>query len=157
MKDSWIRTMKGVTSPLNNSTLHTATRRLSRKAKGSQSLKGVERLVRLLPFTYAFISSDLKTKLLLRYLLMTFLYDVIIRVSFLSFSFCMFLRFGKAGWDCVTKDNIFICARYFLCFQVHTVSPADDNSRDTVFKTLFWAFSILLSIFENLYVFFIKR
>ena len=46
-----------------------------------------------------------------------------------------------------------MCARYFLCFQVHTVSPAEDNSRDTVFKTLFWVFSILLSIFENLYVF----
>ena len=46
-----------------------------------------------------------------------------------------------------------MCARYFLCFQVHTVSPAEDNSKDTVFKTLFWVFSILLSIFENLYVF----
>ena len=32
---------------------------------------------------------------------------------------------------------VFMCARYFLCFQVHTVSPAKDNSRDTVFKTLF--------------------
>ena len=77
--------MKGVTSPLNNSTLHTATRPVSRKAKGSRSLKGVDRLVRLLPFAYAVKSSDLKTKLLLRYLLMTFLCDVIIRVSFLSF------------------------------------------------------------------------
>ena len=46
-----------------------------------------------------------------------------------------------------------MCARYFLYFQVHTVSPAEDNSRDTVFKTLFWVFPILLSIFENLYVF----
>ena len=46
-----------------------------------------------------------------------------------------------------------MCARYFLCFQVHAVSPAEDNSRDTIFKTLFWVFPILLSIFENLYVF----
>ena len=50
-----------------------------------------------------------------------------------------------------------MCARYFLYFQVGTVSPAEDNSRDTVFKTLFWVFPILLSIFENLHVFFIKR
>ena len=42
-----------------------------------------------------------------------------------------------------------MCARYFLCFQVHIVSTAEDNSTDTVFKTLFWVFSILLSIFER--------
>ena len=47
-----------------------------------------------------------------------------------------------------------MCARYFLSFQVHTVSPAEDNSRDTVFKTLFSVSSILSSIFENLYVFY---
>ena len=82
--------MKGVTSPLNNSTFHTATRQVSQKAKGSRSLKGVDRLVRLLPFAYAFKSSDLKTKLLLRYLLMTFLCDVIMRVSFLS-SLCLYV------------------------------------------------------------------
>ena len=29
-----------------------------------------------------------------------------------------------------------MCAHYFLYFQVHNVSPAEDNSRDTVFKTL---------------------
>ena len=46
-----------------------------------------------------------------------------------------------------------MCARYFLSFQVHTVSPAEDSSRDTVFKTLFSVSSILSSIFENLYVF----
>ena len=46
-----------------------------------------------------------------------------------------------------------MCKRYFLCFQVPTVSPAEDNPRDTVFKTLFWVFFILLSIFENLHVF----
>ena len=34
----------------------------------------------------------------------------------------MFLRFGKAEWDCVTKGNIFMCARYFLCFQVYCLS-----------------------------------
>ena len=136
MKDSWISTLKGVTSPLNNSTLHTATRRVSRKAKGSRSLKGVDRLV--------------KTKLLLRYLLMTFLCDVIIRVSFLSFPSLYVL---EAWQSRMRLCKVFMCARYFLCFQVHTVSPTEDNSRDTVFKTLFWVFSILLSIFENLYVF----
>ena len=46
-----------------------------------------------------------------------------------------------------------MCAPYFLYFQVHNVSPAEDNFRDTVFKTLFWVFPILLSTFENLYVF----
>ena len=128
------------------------------KWKGSRSLKGVDRLVRLLSFACAFKSSDLKTWLLLRNVLMTFLYDVIIWVSFLSFPchfpVCVFLRFGKAGRDCITKGNIFMCARYFLSFQVHTVSPAEDNSRDTVFKTLFSVSSILSSIFENLYVFY---
>ena len=131
------------------------------KWKGSRSLKGVDRLVRLLSFACAFKSSDLKTWLLLRNVLMTFLYDVIIWVSFLSFpchfpviSLSVFLRFGKAGRDCITKGNIFMCARYFLIFQVHTVSPAEDNSRDTVFKTLFSVSSILSSIFENLYVFY---
>ena len=45
-----------VTSPLNNPT------------KGSRSLKGVDRLVRLLPFAYAFKSSDLRTWLFLRFI-----------------------------------------------------------------------------------------
>ena len=67
---------------MNNSTMQTATRLVSRKAKGSRSLKGVDRLVRLLPFACAFKSSDLKAQLLLGYLLMTFVRDVIIRVSF---------------------------------------------------------------------------
>ena len=53
--------------------------------KQMKSLKGVDRLVRLLSFACAFKSSDLKTWLLLRNVLMTFLCDVIIRVSFLSF------------------------------------------------------------------------
>ena len=45
----------------------------------------VGRLVRLRPFACAFKSSDLKAKLLLRYLLMTFVYDVIVKVFQLSF------------------------------------------------------------------------
>ena len=65
---------------MNNSTMQTATRLVSWKAKGSRSLKGVDRLVRLLIFACAFKSSDLKAQL--GYLLMTFVRDVIIRVSF---------------------------------------------------------------------------
>ena len=64
---------------MNNSTMQTATRLVSRKAKGSRSLKGVDRLVRLLPFALAFKSSDLKTQLLVGYLLMTFVCDMIIK------------------------------------------------------------------------------
>ena len=48
---------------------------------------------------------------------------------------------------------ILSCVRAIFFFFKYTVSPAEDNSRATVFKTLFWVFSILLSIFENLYVF----
>ena len=66
--DQWITTMQ------------TATRLVSRKAKG-RSLKGVVRLVRLLPLACAFKSSDLKAQLLVGYLLMTFVCDVVIRVS----------------------------------------------------------------------------
>ena len=62
--------------------MHTATRLVSRKAKGSRSLKGVDRLVRLLPFACAFKSSDLKAQLLLGYLLITFVCEVMIRISF---------------------------------------------------------------------------
>ena len=53
---------------MNNSTMQTATSLVSRKAKGSRSLKGVDRLVRLLPFACAFKSSDLKEQLLFGYL-----------------------------------------------------------------------------------------
>ena len=67
---------------MNNSIMHTATHRISPNAKGSRSLKGVDGLVRLLPFACAFKSSDLKAWLLLRYILMTFVFDVIIRVNF---------------------------------------------------------------------------
>lgn len=57
---------------MNNFTMHMATRRVSRKAKGSRSLKGVDRLVRLLPFA----------QLLLGYLLMTFVLDESITIKF---------------------------------------------------------------------------
>ena len=67
---------------MNNSTMQTATRLVSWKAKGSRSLKGVDRLVRLLIFACAFKSSELKAQLLLGYLLMTFVRDVIVKVSF---------------------------------------------------------------------------
>ena len=77
---------------MNNSTMHTATRRVRRKAKGSRSLKGVDRLLRLLPFACTFQSSDLKAQLLLGYLLMTFVCGVIIRFSFkVSFPHLYFL------------------------------------------------------------------
>ena len=51
---------------------------------------------------------------------------------------------------------IFSCVRAIFFVFKYTVSTAEDNSRDTVFKTLFSVFSILLSIFENLYVFLLK-
>ena len=57
---------------MNNFTMHMATRRVSRKAKGSRSLKGVDRLVRLLPFA----------QLLLGYLLMTSVLDDSITIKF---------------------------------------------------------------------------
>ena len=66
--------------------MHTATRRISRKAKGGRSLKGAGRLVGLLPFACPFKSpfksSDQKAWLLLGYLLMTFVGNVIIKVTF---------------------------------------------------------------------------
>ena len=40
----WIMAMKGVTWPMNNSTMQTAAHSVSRRAKGTQSLKGVDRL-----------------------------------------------------------------------------------------------------------------
>ena len=54
--------------------MHMATRQVSGKAKGSRSLKGVDRLVRLLPFA----------QLLLRYLLMTFVLDDSITIKFVD-------------------------------------------------------------------------
>ena len=121
-------------------TMHTATRRVSRKAKRSRSFKGVDRLMRLLPFICPFKSSDLKASLLLLgYLLMTFVCDMMIRVSFeVHFPICMFLRFGKAGWDCVKKGYIFMCARYFFFSSSSTPSLLQQKkSRDTFLKTLF--------------------
>ena len=88
--------------------MHTATRRISRKTGGSRWLKGVDWLVRLLPFAYASKSSDLKAKLLLGYLLMTFVCDVIIKVSFkVSFLYLYVLR---------------LCARYLFRFQAYCLS-----------------------------------
>ena len=58
--------------------------RVSRRAKGSRSLKDVDKLVQLLPFACALKFSDLKAYLLLGYLLTTNVNvcDVIISVSF---------------------------------------------------------------------------
>ena len=53
--------------------------------------------------------------MLFGYSSVTFVSDTIVRVSLrCHFPVCMFLRFGKAGWDCVTKGNIFICTHYFF-------------------------------------------
>ena len=49
---------------------------------------------------------------------------------------CMFLRFDKAEWNCAAKGNIFMRAQYFFFFQ-ESVSPAENNSRDTFLKTSF--------------------
>ena len=141
-------------------TMHTATRRVSRKAKRSRSFKGVDRLMRLLPFICPFKSSDLKASLLLLgYLLMTFVCDMMIRVSFeVHFPICMFLRFGKAGWDCVKKGYIFMCARYFFFrLQVHRLSCSKKKKQRYVSQNLILGILYSLSVFETLYVFFIKR
>ena len=136
-------------------TMHTATRRVSRKAKRSRSFKGVDRLMRLLPFICPFKSSDLKALLLLLgYLLMTFVCDMMIRVSFeVHFPICMFLRFGKAGWDCVKKGYIFMCARYFFFVFKYTVSPAAKKKQRYVSQNLILGILYSLSVFETLYVF----
>ena len=80
MTDSCIRAIKRVTWPMNNSTMCTVTCRVSRKAKRSRSLNGLHRIVRILPLACAFKSTNFK--LLLGYLLMNFVCDVIITVSF---------------------------------------------------------------------------
>ena len=141
-------------------TMHTATRRVSRKAKGSRSLKDVDRLMRLLPFICPFKSSDLKASLLLLgYLLMTFVCDVMIRVSFeVHFPICMFLRFGKAGWDCVKKRLYFhVCALFFFRLQVHRLSRSKKKKQRYVSQNLILGILYSLSVLETLYVFFIKR
>ena len=48
---------------------------------------------------------------------------------------------------------IFSCVRPIFFVFESTFSTAEDNSRATVFKTLFLVFFIILSISENLYVF----
>ena len=58
----------------------TVTCRESRKAKRSRSLNGLDRIVRILPLACTFKYSNFK--LLLGYLLMNFVCDVIITVSF---------------------------------------------------------------------------
>ena len=93
---------------MNNSTMHTVTGRISRKAKGGRSLKGAGRLVGLLPFACPFKSSDQKAWLLLGYLLMTFVGDVIMKVTFkVSFLHLYVLR---------------LCARYLFRFQAYCLS-----------------------------------
>ena len=137
-------------------TMHTATRRVSRKAKRSRSFKGVDRLMRLLPFICPFKSSDLKASLLLLgYLLMTFVCDMMIRVSFeVHFPICMFLRFGKAGWDCVKKGYIIMCARYFSFSSSSTPSLLQQKKKQRyVSQNLILGILYSLSVFETLYVF----
>ena len=140
-------------------TMHTATRRVSRKAKGSRSLKYVDRLMRLLPFICPFKSSDLKASLLLLgYLLMTFVCDVMIRVSFeVHFPICMFLRFGKAGWDCVKKGYIFMCARYFFFVFKYTVSPAAKKKTEIRFSKPYSRYSLFFKRIRNSVRFFLSN
>ena len=111
MRDIWIRAVKGITWPINNSTSRKATRRVRRKPKSSRPVRGVDRLVRLLSFASAFKSSALKVLLLSGYLTI-FHCDVIIKVSVKV----SFPHFGKAGWDCVTEGNInfLVCV---CCFK----------------------------------------
>ena len=138
-------------------TMHTATRRVSRKAKRSRSFKGVDRLMRLLPFICPFKSSDLKASLLLLgYLLMTFVCDMMIRVSFeVHFPICMFLRFGKAGWDCVTKGNIFMCARYSFFFKYQSLPQ--NITPEIRFSKPYSRYSLFFKHIWNSVRFFIKR
>ena len=49
---------------------------------------------------------------------------------------------------------IFSYVRAIFFVFMYTVSTAENNSRDTVLKTLFLVFSIFLSIFEILHVFY---
>ena len=122
--------------------MHTATRRVSRKAKGSRSFKGVDRLMRLLPFICPFKSSDLKSSLLLLgYLLMTFVCDVMIRVTFeVHVPICMFLRFGRMRLF-LKRLYFHVCALFFFRLQVHCLSRSKKKktkkNRDTFLKTLF--------------------
>ena len=64
----------------------------------------------------------------------------------------MFLRFGIAEWNCVTKDNIFMCARYFFFFRVYCLSRRKQFQR-YVSQNPILGILYSLSIFETLYVF----
>ena len=108
--------------------------------------------MRLLPFICPFKSSDLKASLLLLgYLLMTFVCDVMIRVSFeVHFPICMFLRFGKAGWDCVKKGYIFMCARYFFFrLQVHRLSRSKKKKTEIRFSKPYSRYSLFFKRIRN--------
>ena len=68
---------------------------------------------------------------------MTFLRDVIVRVSFkVSFSCLYVLEVWQSRMRLLQKV-IFSCVRAIFFVFKYTVSAAEDNSRDTVFKTLF--------------------
>ena len=135
--------MKGVTWPINNSTMHTTTRRISRKSKGRCWSAFATPVIRL-PFKI-FWPESFAT---IRISFMTFVCDVITKVNlrchFSISIFLVFLRFGKAG--SVTKGNIFICARYFFP-QVNCLSRivtieirfSKSYSRYSLFFKLIWA------------------
>ena len=129
--------------------MHTATRRVSRKAKGSRSLKDVDRLMRLLPFICPFKSSDLKASLLLLgYLLMTFVCDVMIRVSFeVSFPHLYVLEVWQSRMRlCIKRFYFHVCALFFSSSSSslsRSQKKKKKKKRDTFLKTLFWVFSIL--------------
>ena len=65
----------------------------------------------------------------------------------------MFLRFGKAGWDYVTKGNIFICTHYFFLFLSISLSCREQLQR-YVSQNLILGILYSLSIFETLHVFY---
>ena len=92
--------------------------------------------------------------MLFGYSSVTFVSDTIVRVSLrCHFPVCMFLRFGKAGWDCVTKGNIFICTHYFFLFLSISLSRREQLQR-YVSQNLILGILYSLSIFETLYVFY---
>ena len=57
----------------------------------------------------------------------------------------MFSRFGKGGWDCVTKGNV----NFLLCASVvakYTFSPLENDSGDMFLKTFIYFLGILYSL-----------
>ena len=156
MRDIWIRAVKGITWPINNSTSRKATRRVRRKPKSSRPVRGVDRLVRLLSFASAFKSCALKVLLLSGYLTI-FHCDVIIKVSVKV----SFPHFGKAGWDCVTEGNInfLLCASVVLSkFHSRREWPQRYNSQNLhggiLFSlSVFWnSVSLLLNVERDEFV-----